>query len=81
MSGARSLFFAPGDWMGSRFTARGRRAAAAWLLLASLFVATPLTYAWKDAVWMVWLLSMAAIWVSLATIVTTETPVEHEDAE
>lgn len=75
----KRFFYGPGDWLATRYTARQRRAVAAWLLILSVFPFTPLTYFWKDAVWMVWVLSILAIWISLATIVTGETPVEKED--
>lgn len=76
----REIFYAPGDWLSQRLTAKDRRATAAWLLI--LAIATmPLRYYWKDAIWMVWVLSEAAIIISLATIVAAETPVEEETQE
>lgn len=71
------LFYAPGDWLGKKLTARQRRGIGAWLLI--LTVATmPLRYEWKNAIWLVWALSEGAIVISLATIVAAETPVETE---
>jgi hypothetical protein len=73
----REILFAPGDWLGSRFDARERRAVAAWLLILAI-VTMPLRYVWKDAIWMIWALSEGALIISLATIVAAETPVEEE---
>jgi hypothetical protein len=71
------LVHAPGDWLASRTNARQRCSIATWLLIAYCAM-LPLRYAFKDRVWMVWLLSEIAIVISLATIVAAETPVEEE---
>lgn len=71
------ILYGPGDWLGSRLTARQRRAVAMWVFL--VYVGTlPLRLQFKNAVWMVWILSELAIMISLLTIVAAETPVEPE---
>jgi hypothetical protein len=77
----KRLLYGPGDWLGTRWSARERRAMLAWALLLSIFPLTPLTFFWKDAVWMVWTLSIIAIWLSLISAVSAETPAEAEDDE
>lgn len=72
-----SVFYAPGDWLATRMTARQRRATAAWLLIF-VIVTVPLRYLWKDTVWMVWFLSEIALVLGLAGVLSAETPVEHE---
>lgn len=72
------IFFGPGDWLGGRLNARERRAVATWLLIIYI-VTIPLRLPFKDIVWMVWLLSEIAIVISLATMVSAETPVEEEE--
>lgn len=74
------LFYAPGDWLGTKLSARQRRAVGAWLLIISI-ATMPLHYIWKDTIWMIWAISEAAIVISLATIVAAETPVEPEEGE
>lgn len=76
---SEKFFYAPGDWLGSRFSARQRRAIAAWCLIL-VFVTIPLRYFAKDAVWMVWLLSEVALLFGLWGVVSAETPVEAEEA-
>lgn len=71
------LFYAPGDWLGARFSARARRAFAAWSLI--LIVATvPLRYPYRNAVWLVWAISEFALVLSMWGVVSAETPVEEE---
>lgn len=71
------FWHAPGDWLGTRFSARQRRSFATWLLI--VFVGTvPLRYAWRNTFTMIWLLSELALWIGLLAVVVSETPVEEE---
>lgn len=73
----RRVFYAPGDWLGSRFSARTRRAIAAWALI--LILATiPLRYPFRAEVWMVWAISELALLLGMWGVVSAETPVEEE---
>lgn len=75
-----SLFYAPGDWLSTCFTARQRRAAATWMLI--VYVLTlPLRYPYRNTVSLVWYLSELALIVSLLSVVSAETPVEGESDE
>lgn len=71
------LFYAPGDWLGSRFDARQRRAVATWLMILFL-VSIPATYPLRSYVSLVWLLSEIALVVGMWGVVSAETPVEPE---
>lgn len=73
-----TFFYGPGDWLGSRFTARTRRAIAAWTMILLICPVTPVTYLWKDQVWMIWLVSMVALVLAMWGVVSAETPVEKE---
>lgn len=73
-----NLYHGPGDWMADATSARDRRSAAAWLLI--IYIATiPLRYPYKNAVWMVWVLSEFAIIFSLLAVGAAETPTETEE--
>lgn len=72
-----NLFYGPGDWMGERFNARQRRAIAAWVLII-IAITVPIRYHWKDAVWLVWAISEAALILSMWGVVSAETPVEEQ---
>lgn len=74
------LFYGPGDWLATRTTRRQRCAVAAWLLIFSIFPGTPLWYVWRDAIWLIGAMSLVALWLALAGVVSAETPVEKEDA-
>jgi hypothetical protein len=39
---------------------------------------TPITFIWKDAVWMVWALSVLALALGMWGVLSAETPVEPE---
>jgi uncharacterized membrane protein YcfT len=72
-----AVFYAPGDWLGTRFSARTRRAFAAWALIA--IVATmPLRYPYRSYVSLVWALSEVALVLALLAVCAGETPVEAE---
>lgn len=70
-------FYAPGDWLGNRFNARGRRALAAWVLIL-VIIQWPISYIWKDQVWFIWVISEVALVLGLWGVVSAETPVESE---
>jgi hypothetical protein len=74
----KTLFYKPGDWLAGKFSARTRRSVAAWIIILTIVPGMPLTYIWKDDVWMVWLLSMIALVVGAWGIAAAETPVESE---
>lgn len=75
---AAEVFYAPGDWLGARFTARTRRALAAWALI--LIVATmPLRYPYRSYVSLVWAISELALVLAMWGVVSAETPVEPEE--
>lgn len=78
MATKSKVFFGPGDWLGSCFSARERRALATWALIL-ITVTIPVRFLWKDAVWMVWAISEVALVLALAGVVSAETPVESED--
>lgn len=71
------IFYAPGDWMGSRFTARQRRAIAAWTLIL-IVLTMPLRYPYRQYVSLVWAISELALILSMWGVVSAETPVEEE---
>lgn len=72
-----SLFHAPGDWVGARFTVRDRRSLATWV--AILWVLTiPGRYPYRNSVAIVWTLSELAIALALIVWIASETPVETE---
>src|SRR4051812_17240860 len=47
------IFYAPGDWLAQRSSARQRRALAAWALIIWLFPGFPLWLYFRDALWFV----------------------------
>jgi hypothetical protein len=71
------LFYTPGDWLGTRLSARVRRAIAAWALIL-IIITIPLRYPYRDAVSLVWLMMEVALVLSCGAIVSAETPVEKE---
>lgn len=71
------IFFAPGDWLATRFDARTRRAIIAWLLIADI-ASTPLQWPLRNSVSLVWGLSQIAIAIGLGGMLSAETPVEEE---
>jgi hypothetical protein len=73
------IFYGPGDWLATKLGARQRRAIIAWLLILAIFPFTPLTYIWRNTIWMIWAISMIAIYLSLGGMLSAETPVEEED--
>lgn len=78
MSLATSIFHSPGDWLADATSARDRRSAATWMLIIYCLT-VPLRYPYKDAVWMVWVLSEFAIIFSLLAVGAAETPAESEE--
>lgn len=74
---AARIFYAPGDWMGGRFTARQRRTIATWTLIL-VIVTIPFRYPYRSDVSLVWAISELALVLGLWSIVSAETPVEHE---
>jgi hypothetical protein len=74
------LFYGPGDWLGTRLSARVRRAIAAWALIL-ITITIPLRYPFRNAVWLVWLISEVALVLSCGGIVSAETPVEKEGGD
>lgn len=73
------VFYAPGDWLGERFSARTRRATAAWSLIL-IVVTMPLRYPYRSYVSLVWAISELALVLSMWGVVSAETPVEEEGA-
>jgi hypothetical protein len=71
------LFYGPGDWLGTRFTARQRRAIGAWCMVF-VIMTIPLRYPFRAYVSMVWAISEVALVFGLWAIVSAETPVESE---
>lgn len=77
---ASVVFYGPGDWLGARFSARTRRAFAAWALI--LVVATiPLRYPYRGSVPLLWSISEGALVLALWAVTAAETPVEPEGGE
>lgn len=74
---AADVFYAPGDWMGSRFDARQRRAIAAWTLIL-IILTIPARYPFRNYVSLVWLISEVALVLAMWGVVSAETPVEEE---
>lgn len=72
------MFYGPGDWLAARFSARDRRAAAAWVLILWVFPGTPVWLLLRGALWFVGLMSIVALWLSAWAMVSGETPVEAE---
>jgi hypothetical protein len=74
------ILYWPGDTLSHSLTRRQRIALATWTLI--LVIATiPIRYLWKDAVWMVWVISEFALVLALWGVVAAETPVESEQAD
>lgn len=71
-------FYGPGDWLAERTSVRQRRAIGAWLLILAIFPGTPIWYVWRDALWLIGLMGLVAIWIALAGVVSAETPVEGQ---
>lgn len=71
------LFYTPGDWLGSKFNARQRRAIAAWTLIL-IVVTIPVRYPFRNYVSLVWLISEVALVFGMWGVVSAETPVEKE---
>lgn len=63
--------------MGSRFTARQRRAIAAWTMIL-IIVTIPLRYPFRTYVSLVWAISEVALILAMWGVVSAETPVERE---
>lgn len=73
----KRVFYWPGDWLGGRFSARTRRALAAWFLI--LITATiPLRFPFRTYVSLVWAISEVALILAMWGVVSAETPVENE---
>lgn len=72
-----AIFYGPGDWLGSRFNARQRRAIAAWTLILIL-VTMPARYPYRTYVSLVWAISELALVLSTWGVTAAETPVEEE---
>jgi hypothetical protein len=73
----KRIYYAPYDWLTTRFSPRDRGAFAIWLGIIFLLSA-PAQYPYKNAVWLVWLLSELAIILSQLGIVSAETPVKQD---
>lgn len=73
-----ALLYGPGDWLGSRFSARTRRAIAAWTLIL-IVVTIPLRYPFRTYVSLVWAISELALILGMWGVVSAETPVEAEE--
>lgn len=71
------ILYGPGDWLGSRFTVRQRRAIAAWTMIL-IAVTIPLRYPYRTYVSLVWAISELALLLSMWGVVSAETPVEKE---
>jgi hypothetical protein len=71
------FFYGPGDWLAGRFTARQRRAIAAWLMIW-VIISTPFQFPWRNSVTLVWTISQIALILGLWAVVSGETPVEEE---
>lgn len=72
------VFHGPGDWLAAKTTVRQRRSIATWLLIVSIFPGTPIWFVWRDAIWLIGLMGLVAIWLALASVVSAETPVEQQ---
>lgn len=66
----RRCYYAPGDWIATRTTARGRRAFGFWNVVFAILFAIP----FGRQVFYVTILSI----VALIPNITSETPVEQE---
>jgi len=73
------MFYAPGDWLAERSTARQRRALAAWALIIWIFPGLPLWLYFRNTLWFVGFMSIVALWWTGWTTVAAETPVEREE--
>jgi len=71
------IYYWPYDWLTTRFTPRDRGAFAIWIGIFFI-VSIPLQYPYKDAVWLVWLLSELALILSQFGVVSAETPVQQD---
>lgn len=71
------IFYWPGDYLGSRFNARQRRAIAAWTLIG-IIVTIPARYPFRNYVSLVWAISEIALVLAMWGVVSAETPVEKE---
>lgn len=71
------IFYGPGDWLGTRFDARQRRAIAAWTMIL-IAVTIPLRYPFRTYVSLVWAISEVALILAMWGVVSAETPVEPE---
>lgn len=73
----KKIFYGPGDWLGTRFDARQRRAIAAWTLIL-IILTIPARYPFRNYVSLVWAISEIALILSMWGVVSAETPVEPE---
>lgn len=72
----KQIYYAPYDWLTTRFSPRDRGAFAIWLGIFFI-LSIPLQYPYKNTVWLVWLLSEIALILSQLGVVSAETPVEQ----
>jgi hypothetical protein len=75
---ASAIFYGPGDWMGSKFDVRQRRAIAAWTLIL-IIVTMPLRYPYRSYVSLVWAISEVALIFAMWGVTAAETPVEEQN--
>lgn len=73
----KKIFYGPGDWLGTRFDARQRRAIAAWTLIL-IILTIPARYPFRNYVSLVWAISEFALVLAMWGVVSAETPVEPE---
>jgi len=74
----KRIYYAPYDWLTTRFSPRGRGAFNTWLGI--LFILSiPFQFPYKSAVSLVWALSILALIVGQLGAIGAETPVQSED--
>jgi hypothetical protein len=71
------LLHGPGDWLVTHTSAKTRRSVAMWMFIVYVLT-VPLRYPFKDAVWMIYMLSELALALALLAVAAAETPVEDE---
>lgn len=76
----KKFFYWPGDWLSKKFTARQRRAIAAWFMILFI-IGIPVTYPVRNEVAVIWLMSEVALVLAMWGVVSAETPVEDEEKE
>lgn len=76
----KKIYYAPYDWITSRFSPRGRGAFNTWLMIFFI-LSIPFQYPYKSYVSLVWALSILALVVGQLGAIGAETPVKHDDID